>query len=197
MTKESFRRAPAHEGDGSDLDDVLLQIAIHLLRIEHVVERVVQRAQVGIDLVLQRPRQKSQALAGFDRRTRQDDAVHALRQQRRDRHGDGEVSLAGARRADAEDHVVFLDGFQIAALVQALGLDGAAPERALPSGFGQSAQRGLGIGHQHAQHAVQVAVVEDVAGAVQVIVVGEDLLGAGSRRGRRLPVQWHSSAGRW
>ena len=71
------------------------------------------------------------------------------------------------------------DGFQIAALVHALRLHRAASKRTLPSGFGQSSQRGFGIGDQHAQHAVQVAVVEGVAGALQLVVVGEDLLGAG------------------
>ncbi len=46
----------AHESDGRDLDDVLLQVAIHLFGIEHVIQGVVQRAQVRINLVLQRAR---------------------------------------------------------------------------------------------------------------------------------------------
>ena len=70
-------------------------------------KRVVQRTQVGIDFFLQGSGQEAQALAGFDRRTRQHDAVHALRQQRRDAHRHREIGLAGSRRADAEHHVLF------------------------------------------------------------------------------------------
>ncbi len=77
-----------------------------------------------------------------------------------------------------------LDGFEIAALVAALGLDGAAAERTLAPGIGQAAQGRVGIGSQHAQHAVQVAVVEGVAGALQALVVGENLLGASHVVGR-------------
>ena len=40
----------------------------------------------------------------------------ALADEGLNRHGDGEIGLAGARRADAEDEIVALDGFQIAAL---------------------------------------------------------------------------------
>src|SRR2546426_285676 len=39
-------------------------------------------------------------------------------------------------------------------------------------------QSRFGIGHQHTQHAVQVAVIEGESGALQLIVIGEDLLGA-------------------
>src|SRR5664280_2817677 len=39
--KRIVQRASAHERDGSDLNDVLLQVAIHLVGFEHVVQRVV------------------------------------------------------------------------------------------------------------------------------------------------------------
>src|SRR5207245_1162361 len=52
-------------------------------------------------------------------------------------------------------------------------------QRALAASFRQAAQRGLGIGHQHAQHAVHIAVVEGETGALQLIVFSEDLLGPG------------------
>src|SRR5208282_3384305 len=45
--------ASAHESDGRDLDDIFLEIAIHLLRFEHVVESVVERTEIGIDFVLE------------------------------------------------------------------------------------------------------------------------------------------------
>src|SRR6266545_5374752 len=46
--KGVVERAPAHEGDWSNLDDVLLQEAVHLLRFQQVVKSVVERAEVGI-----------------------------------------------------------------------------------------------------------------------------------------------------
>jgi hypothetical protein len=78
--------------------------ALDLLAGHHVVERVVERPQIGVDLLLHVAGQEAQPLAGLDRRARQDDAVDlaALRAWR-PRHGDGEVGLAGAGGADAED----------------------------------------------------------------------------------------------
>src|SRR5438093_1289592 len=118
---------PTHERKGPELDDILLEVAVGLLWIEHVVERVIKRAQVRIDLVLQRAGQKSQPLTRFYCGTRQDDAVDTLRQQRRNGHRHGQVGFARTRRPDAEHHVVLLDGFEIAALVDTLGLHRAAP----------------------------------------------------------------------
>ena len=96
--------------------------------------------------------------------------------------------MPGSRRTDAEYHVVIFDGFEIAPLVHALGLHGAASESALTSGFGQATQRHLGIGQHDAQHAAQVAVVEGVSGALQVVVVGKNLLGPGNVAGRPFQV---------
>ena len=75
---------------------------------------------------------------------------------------------------------MFFDRLQVAALVDALGLDGTTPaKRPLLAGLSQSAQAGLGIGHQHTQHAVQIAIVEGISGALQVVVVREELLSPG------------------
>src|SRR6476659_8299715 len=52
--------------------------AIGAPHLHHVVERVVARAQVGVHLLLQIAGQEAELLAGFDRRTGQDDAAHAL-----------------------------------------------------------------------------------------------------------------------
>ena len=48
-----------------------------------------------------------------------------------------------------------------------------------PASFGKSLESCLRISHQHTQHAVEVAVIEGMPGALQLIVVGEHLLGAG------------------
>jgi hypothetical protein len=78
-----------------------------------VVEGIVERAQVGVDLLRQVAGQKAEALAGFDRRSGQDDALDQVALEGIDGRGDGEIGLAGAGRADAEGDVVFLDRLQV------------------------------------------------------------------------------------
>ena len=73
---------------------------------------------------------------------------------------------------------MLLNRIQIAALVDALGLHLALAERALAAGFGEPAQTGAGIGGHHAQQGAEIAVVELVAGALQVVEVGKHLFGA-------------------
>ena len=67
--------------------------------------------------------QKAQLFARLDRRARQDDAGDLLVPEGRDRSGNGKVSLARARRADAHDDRIFADGLHIAFLAERLGLD--------------------------------------------------------------------------
>jgi len=57
-------------------------------------------------------------------------------------------------------------------------LDSPAPERTLTPRLGQTAQRHLRIRRQHAQHAVQVAIIESVSRLSQVFKVRENLLSA-------------------
>src|SRR6266487_4565948 len=110
------QRAPAHESQRRNLDDSLFQKAFQLVRVEHVVKRVVQWAHVRVDLLLQRPRQKTQSLARFHRRPRQNNAVYLLRQQRAHGHRHRDVCLARAAWTDPKHHVVLLDLFHVAAL---------------------------------------------------------------------------------
>jgi hypothetical protein len=102
--------APAHEGQRCHLDDAALDVLVDGLEAEHLVQRVVERAQVGVDLLRQVAGQEAELFAGLHRRAHQQYASHALLQQRLDGAGDGEVGLAGARRADAEVDVAVLDG---------------------------------------------------------------------------------------
>ena len=64
------------------------------------------------------PGQKTERLARFHRGARENDAVDLLLLQRRHGHRDGQISLAGAGRADAEDDVVLLDRLDIIPLAQ-------------------------------------------------------------------------------
>ncbi len=69
------QRAPAHERERRDLDHAALDVLGDLLGVEHVVQRVEQRAQVGVDLGHQVAGQEAEALAGLDGGAREDDAV--------------------------------------------------------------------------------------------------------------------------
>ena len=127
------QRAAAHEGERRDLDGAALEQPLDLLGLEHVVERVVQRPQVRIDLLLQVAGQEAELLARLDRRARQHDAADLLGQQARDRLRHRQVGLAGAGRADAEDDVVLVDGFEVLPLRRRLGHDlRLADARTLP-----------------------------------------------------------------
>ena len=99
-------RAPAHEGERRDLDHAGLQAAVDVARLHEVVERVVDRAQIGIDLVAHVAGQEAQALAGLDRGARQDQPLGVALLQQRDRVADREPGLAGAGRPLGEDEFV-------------------------------------------------------------------------------------------
>ena len=62
------QRAAAHEGQRRDLDLTRFHAVGDLLGRQHVVQRVIERPQVGIDLFLHVAGQEAQPLAGFDRR---------------------------------------------------------------------------------------------------------------------------------
>ena len=102
MTAAFDERAAAHEGERRDLDLAGLQRALDDARVHQVVERVVDRAQIGIDLLAHVAGQEAEPLAGFDRRPRQDDAVDFLALEQLHGMRDREPGLAGAGRAGAE-----------------------------------------------------------------------------------------------
>ncbi len=100
------QRAPAHEGDRRDLDFSARQPPLDLFGRHAVVERVVQGAQIGIDLFLHVAGKETELFARLHRRARQDQSLDAAG----DELGDGlrhrQIGLAGARGSEREDHVV-------------------------------------------------------------------------------------------
>src|SRR3546814_9748951 len=96
-----------------------------MLETEHLVERVVEGAQVGVDLLCQVAGQEAELLAGFHRRAYKEYAAHLFVLQRVHGTGDGEVGLAGTSRTDAEVDVVVEDGFDVALLIRTAGADHA------------------------------------------------------------------------
>ena len=103
----------AHVGERRDLDGLALEHLAHLVEAHQVVERVIERAQIGIDLLRQVPGQEAEALARFHRRPGQDDAANQIALEGVHCAGHGEIGFAGAGRADAEGDVMFLDLAQI------------------------------------------------------------------------------------
>ena len=135
MTNASFSVRPRMNAIGATSIDAALEQPLRALDLQHVVKRVVERAQVRVDLLLQIARQEAELLARLDRRPREDDAVDPLGQQ--ERHGlrHREVRLARAGGADAEDDVVLLDGLEVPPLVDgSSGITWRLPEvRGVPS----------------------------------------------------------------
>src|ERR1700744_3611203 len=113
--------AAAHEGERRDFDRGAFEQLFHFVGFEHVIERIVEGAKVWIDFFLQTAREEAEFFARFDGGARQNDAGDALADEGLNRHRDGKISLAGTGRADAENEVVTLDSFEIAALGDSLG----------------------------------------------------------------------------
>ena len=62
------QRAAAHEGERRDLDDAALQHLLRAVEVDHVVQRVVERPQVRVDLLGEIAGQEAELLARLDRR---------------------------------------------------------------------------------------------------------------------------------
>ena len=116
------RPAP-HEGDRGDLDDAALEQLGRLLVAEDVVEGVVERPQVRVDLLDHVAGKEPQPLTGLDRGPGEHDPFDLLLQQGRGRHGHGEIRLPRPRRPDREDQVVPVDGLDVELLLRVAGRD--------------------------------------------------------------------------
>ncbi len=119
--------AAAHEGQRRHLDIAAGQPFDHLVAGQHVVERVVERPEIGIDLLADVAGQEAEPLAGLDRGTRQDDAVDLAGLQQRHRRRHRQVCLAGARGAKAENQFVGPHGVDIGRLGRRPRCDPPAP----------------------------------------------------------------------
>src|SRR5262249_15413217 len=108
--------ASTHERQRRDLDLTRLQRALDDPRVHHVEQRVVDRAQIGIDLLAHVARKKAQPLAGLDGWARENDAVYFLALEQLHSVGDGEPGLPGAGRPGAEHERPALERAQVSIL---------------------------------------------------------------------------------
>ena len=101
--------AAAHVSERGDFEDALIHHLLDLLHIEHVVQGVVERTEVGKDFFLQIAGEKAESFAGLDGGAGEDDAVDLVGLEVGDSHGHGEVGFAGAGGSKTEDEVVTPD----------------------------------------------------------------------------------------
>ena len=112
--------AAAHVRKRRDLDRAPVHQAVPRLGVEHVVERVVERAQIRVDLGEDVAGQEAEPLSRLDRRAGEDDAVDLLRLERLHRQRDGEVALARTGGADGERDRVVADCVDVPLLARGL-----------------------------------------------------------------------------
>ena len=111
--KGVVERPPPHVGQGDNLDDLALQVALDLIVIEDVVEGIVERPQIRVDLGLKIARQEAELLARLDGRAAKDELADFSGSKKIDRHSHGKKCLPRPRRPNAKDNVILEDGSEI------------------------------------------------------------------------------------
>jgi hypothetical protein len=114
------QRPTAHIGERGDLDHAFFGQTRDVLGIEHVVERIIQRAQVGENFLAQVAGQETEGFTGLDGGSGQDHALDLVLEQRVHCRGHGEVGFAGAGGPDAEHHRVIQHRLQVELLAERL-----------------------------------------------------------------------------
>lgn len=117
------QRPAAHISQGRDFDHPGAHIIAQLVGGYHVIQRIVQRAQVRIDLFFQIARQKTKAFTGLDGRAGEDDLFDHLVLQGPYCQCNGCVGLTCTSRTDGEDDVVLVCRGHHAFLVDGTGTD--------------------------------------------------------------------------
>ena len=121
--------APAHISQRGDLDDLLFHQTLVGFCAQHIKQAIIQRPQIGVYLLLQVTGQKAQLLTRFHRRAGQNNAGDLFSLEGLYRHGNGQIGLAGTRRADTEGNGIGTDGAQVFLLSQRFGTDRASLDR--------------------------------------------------------------------
>ena len=122
-----IERAAAHIGQRRDFNHLALKHAGGFFNTEQVIKRVVERAQVRVDLLREVAGQKAEPLARFDGGPGQDQPLDGFPLQSIDRTGHRQIGFAGTGRAQAEGDVVLENLAQILALARRAALQVLAP----------------------------------------------------------------------
>ena len=116
--------ATAHVGEGGDLEDSLIHHLLDFFDIEHIVEGVVEGAEVRENLFLEISREEAEGFPCFDGGAGEDDTTNLIGFEVGDSKGHGEVGLTGAGRADAEGEIVVANGVDVRFLKEGFREDG-------------------------------------------------------------------------
>ena len=122
-------RPPAHICQRGHLDRPAFEVAVQPLGIHRVVERVEERAHVGVDFREDVAGEEAEPFPRLDRRAREDEPPDLPLRERRDRERDREVGLAGSGRADPEGDGAVADRVHVALLGDRLRRDPLAAMR--------------------------------------------------------------------
>src|SRR5690606_28492188 len=179
---EGIRERPAtHEGQRRDLDPLFLDQLLHLLGGQEVVQRVVERLHVRIDLLLHVAGQEAEPFAGLDGRAAEDDTVDVAADHHRHAHRNREIGLARARRADPEGEFVGKEVLDIGLLrfgprlpLLLAGADLVATARE-PLELLVKARRVEPPALAHANRAVDLAGVDGPPGLKPGVEIGQDI----------------------
>lgn len=109
-------RATTHEGQGRNFNGVLLQHLGQTLNPNHILERVVERTQVRIDLGHQISGQIAEPLARLDCWTGEQNPLDLLGLESVYRTGNRQPTFAGACRANPEGHHIGANGVDVCLL---------------------------------------------------------------------------------
>src|SRR5579872_5114504 len=168
-------RAPAHEGQRRDLDSAALEHAARAIEIDHVMQRIIERAQVRIDLLGKIAREEAELLARLDRRTAQHHPRDLILHESRERHRHREVGLAGTGRTDAEHDVMVADSIDVKLLVDALGRDDALMRRHIDRIEEDVLQVGIAVAAQDPNAIFDVAAEHRMSALEQLVQIAEQL----------------------
>ena len=122
-------RPPTHVCQRGHLDRPAFEVAVQPLGIHRVVERVEERAHVGVDFREDVAGEEAEPFPRLDRRAREDEPPDLPLRERRDRERDREVGLAGSGRADPEGDGAVADRVHVALLGDRLRRDPLAAMR--------------------------------------------------------------------
>ena len=120
-----IQRSPAHISNGGDLDSAVAEVLTQAFATHAITQRVIEWAQVRRHFLFHRAGQVTQRFTSLDGRARQDDAVNRAGFEFFHGTRDGQIGLAGSRRAQSKREGLGLDGLHQLSLVVAAGFDGS------------------------------------------------------------------------
>ena len=119
-------RPASHEGKRSNLDRVGIHIFLELHRGNHILEGVVKRLEIRVDLIFHVAGEEAEFLAGLDGGAGEDKSAAFLVFQGSDSEGDCDVGFSRSGGAEGKRKVVFAEGFHHFSLIGVAGGDRAA-----------------------------------------------------------------------